>query len=638
MLPRSTLAIVGKSEATRAIQCLVQERLGQDHEVLAVESVEALPQMLDDDSELALVTVTVHEDGLHRDHPLVDFLSNKRFRHTRIMVLTTAPTISGLDMLTDLGRLDMLVYTPEIKEDALALNIRQQLTRYWHERTRRDPELAGRYDQPESSALDVDLTDQQIIRRIIDAADRHLGYQPRLTFPPGVYLTKEGHVVEEIILALSGRVLLQRFTDAGDITMHHASTGQVIGLLALARSRIGFFTARTTTEVVAVQLPTEQLNYLLELEPDLTRLLAVLFVRSYDRRLRRAEDIQVEQHELTAQLEEERAHLTTALRNLEAARRELMSQARFASLGELAAGVAHELNNPMSAIGRTAEHLVDDVEALLASAPDKKWRRGTLNALKAARTSHAVSTKEARRLHRELTEITGDRALAQRWVLAGLHDPDFARQVGKSRQLDYETVEHAASIGTGLRNLSTAATRITELVASLRSYARPDGDPITDVDVHQGIDDTLHLISHKLRDIDIRREFAELPAITCTPGQLSQVWTNLITNAAEAIEESGKGSTITVRTSLAHPERIRVEVIDDGPGIPENRLENLFEPRFTTRNGQVRFGMGIGLSVCRSIVSKHHGSIHLESSPAGTAAIVELPVDGPHQHNEGQPS
>ena len=628
-LPHSTIAIVGRSEVTQYLYSLVSRTLGERHRVVNGPDLPSVLEQIGDDDNLGLITVTLHDDGLPADHPLVSFVTDPRFRHTRILVLSTAPSISGLDLLTDLGRLDMLAYTPEIKEDTFIRTLLQQLRRYWHHRSDEDPTVGFHDELPEHFVLDTTMSDIEIIKVLIDAADHHLGYQPRLVFPPGVYLTKEGHAVEEMIFALSGKVLLGRITDAGDITMHHASTGKVIGLLALANARVGFFTARTTTEVVAVQLSYEQLNYLLSVEPRLNRLITALFVRTYDRRLRRAEDIQVKRHETRSLLEQERAALALALKNLEGARKELMSQARFASLGELAAGVAHELNNPMAAIKRTAEHLADDIEALLNTGKAKRWSDSARAAIDAASSSHAVSTKRAREIRREIAEITGDRELASRLVLAGVHDLDFVRQVHKSRNLDFEMVEHAASIGTALRNVENAATRITDLVASLRSYARPDGDPVTDVDIHQGIDDTIRLTSHKLRGVTVRRDYAELPPITCTPGQLAQVWTNLITNSAEAFAESGKGSTITVRTSRPRPDWVQVEVIDDGPGIPGELLDRLFEPRFTTKHGQVRFGMGIGLGVCRTIVSKHNGTINIETSTAGTRVIVGLPVAGP---------
>lgn len=109
-----------------------------------------------------------------------------------------------------------------------------------------------------------------------------------------------------------------------------------------------------------------------------------------------------------------------------------------------------------------------------------------------------------------------------------------------------------------------------------------------------------------------------------------------MSNSAEAIAESGKGSTITVRTSEPRVGWVQVEIIDDGPGIPHDMIDRLFEPQFTTKKGQVRFGMGIGLGVCRNIVSKHHGTIELESSPDGTRAIVGLPVAGPLSLQEEQ--
>ncbi|WP_257203140.1 ATP-binding protein [Corynebacterium cystitidis] len=638
MVPHSTLAIIGKSDASIAVRSAVHKRLGHMHTVISPNSLNDL--MADDAhpdwlANLALVTVTVHDDGLAADHPLVNFIKDKRFDHVRIVVFTTAPNVAGLDMLTNLGRLDMLIYLGEIKEGALIHNLRHQLRRYWHTRAATESALRGTYEEPENFILNQDLDDKEIIDEIIKVADEHLGYQPRITMPAGTYLTRENDTVEEIIFVLSGTVRLQRLTEQGPKTMHHASTGNVIGLLALSNSMVSFFTARTSSEVVVVQLPVEQLNYLIKKEPYLARVLTTLVVQSYDRRLRRAEHLQIEQFELKRHVETQRANLEEALNNLEGARQELMAQARFASLGELAAGVAHELNNPLAAIERTAEHLYDDITNLMRETKNRKSVDSALTAMQAAKNSSSISTKNARQLRNTFAEITGDRALAQRLVLSGVRDPDYVTEVAKSRRVNFDAVENAAGIGTSLRNLSTASTRLTQLVASLRSYARPDGDPISDVDVHQGIDDTIDLMNHKLGTIEIVRDYADLPKIACTPGELAQVWTNLIANSAEAITDSGAGSKITIRTSQPRDEWIQVEICDDGPGIPEDKIARIFEPKFTTKQGQVRFGMGIGLGVCRSIVSKHHGTIQLESAlEGGTRAIVGLPLDGPRALQE----
>lgn len=582
--------------------------------------------------ELAVITITVGDDGVADYHPIHEFLDDPEHDDVRIVVLSSERNIHGLESLANRSRLDLLAYLPDLPQKVFTRDIRTQLRRY-RKNTRAKVGKRERATADERFALNIDMSDLEIVHEIVAIADELLGFQPRVHFPPGVSLTTEGHRVEEVVLALSGQVSLERSSVAGDVIMHHSTTGRLIGMLALTSGREAFFTSWTTTNVVGVQLTFEQLNYIWNHDSTIPALVAALFVRSFDRRLRRAEDIQIEQHELTAELERERANLATALRNLEAARAELMTQARFASLGELAAGVAHELNNPMAAIDRTSEHLYNDVRALIEQAPGRKWARRTLAAIESAHDSQSVTTREARAIRRELEQVTGDRGLAQRLVLAGLHDPAFAKEIKRSRSIDFDTIEIAASIGTGLRNVSTATHRITELVTSLRSYARPDGDPMTDVDLHSGLDDTIRLLSHKLLDIDIVRDYHTLPPITCFPGQISQVWTNLITNAAEAMAGQ-EGAQITIATGCFDPEHVFVRIADNGPGIPPDVQNNIFQPRFTTKNGQVRFGMGIGLSVVQSIVSRHQGTVDMDTSPRGTTFTIVLPIGGPGDDGE----
>ncbi|WP_255315566.1 ATP-binding protein [Trueperella pecoris] len=638
------VVVIGTDPQTRAIPQWLRPGLEGECHVHLMDSLAELDEREAELDELAVFTITVGREGISADHPLNDFLRNPRRDDVRIVILTSEREVSGLSALASSNRLDLVSYLPELPHLPFTRDIRTQLRRYRKNTREKAGGRRERATADERFALHLEASDLEIAHRIVELADELLGYQPRVHYPPDVILTAQGKRVEEITLVLSGQVSLEMQSGIGDVTMHHSTTGRLVGMLALTSGRDAFFTSRTTTNVVAVRLTFEQMNFIWSHNHEVPSLVAALFVRSFDRRLRRAEDVQIEQYELTAELERERANLALALRNLEAARTELMSQARFASLGELAAGVAHELNNPIAAIDRTADHLYDDVRALLGggrgsgSGRDldrgRGWGRGhravaqrVLAAIEAAHGSASLTTREARAVRRELEEITGDRGLAQRLILAGLHDPAFARDIIRGG-LSFDTAETAASIGTGLRNISTATRRITELVASLRSYARPDGDPITDVDLHTGLDDTLRLVSHKLLNIDVERDYHSLPPITCYPGQLSQVWTNLITNAAEAMAEQAD-ARITIRTGYTDAKHIVVAVTDNGPGIPPDVQRNMFEPRFTTKNGQVRFGMGIGLSVVRSIVSRHGGSIDVDSSPAGTTFCVILPIAGP---------
>lgn len=640
--------VVGHDSQTDRIAEVLREHLEPELRVAHVAALDDVDSLADtgrstsangvqendaDATTIALIALFVDS---HLDHvnTLAKFCAKAGNRNVRILGVTNERVLSHLGLLANYGKPDYLAYFPDLTREQFTTNVDTQLRRFQvlnDMPVTRKPQYTG-------ALVGEERTETEMVEEIVRRVDETLGFQPRIHIPEGVTLTREGEPVEEIYLALSGRVSLSRRTNSGDIVMHHASTGRIIGLLALMRGSEGFLTARTTTEVTGIQLSFEQLNELIDADPSVMPLLGALTMRSFERRLRRSENIQIEKVELASELEIERTNLASALRNLEGARTELTAQARFASLGELAAGVAHELNNPMAAIARTADHLDDDLHKLIESSGEKKWIRQTIEAMNAAETSPSLTTKEARALRAEFTKFTKDPELSQRLVLAGIHDPQLAKDVSRTRKVSFEAVETAAAIGSAIRNLRTASTRITQLVASLRAYARPDGDPVTDININDTIDDTLRLINHRLHRIELERKFRDVPTVTGHPGELGQVWTNLLTNAAEALQEARPDDesygTIRIETSAKEAGWVEIRVIDNGPGIPVELQERLFEPRFTTKNGQVRFGMGIGLGVCRSIVQKHNGTMELVSNDAGTTAVVRLPLNGPLTHKE----
>lgn len=537
--------------------------------------------------------------------------------------------------------------------------------------------------------LDLPYTDDLIIAEIVRRSEAILGPQPRVHYPQGTHLTTEGERVRQVIFALEGSVALEHHSEAGEILMHHASTGRIIGLLGASDNDVAFFTSIATTPVTGVVVELAQLNQAMDADIKIAHLLTALFIRTLDRRLRRAEALHIEQAELADQLALERENLSNALHQLTETREEMAAQARFASLGELAAGVAHELNNPMAAIRRNADFLNEDVVKLLNTAPDRDWAQHALKSLKLTQEAPVLSTREVRRRKKEMEAATGDAALTQRLVMSGILDVDLARQLSRSGNQSVEVIEVAAAIGTNLRDMRTASQRIVDLVASLRSYARPDGDPIENVNLHDGLEDTLRLLNHRLHGVHIERDYGDIPAISCHPGQLAEVWTNVITNAVEAMTDAlepesrggGEIGTITIRTQAigitpaeegSHgsfsrfgnaaargedttnagttsyvganhapaspqttpgPPRLRITFRDTGSGIPPEVLEHVFEPHFTTKGGEVRFGMGIGLGLVHTIIENHGGSIKLETveEPRGTLVTVELPISGPRK-------
>ena len=190
-------------------------------------------------------------------------------------------------------------------------------------------------------------------------------------------------------------------------------------------------------------------------------------------------------------------------------------------------------------------------------------------------------------------------------------------------KLEYK--EAIREIDKLIDSIKNGTKRTTEIVRGLRTFSRLDEDILKMADVHEGIDSTLILLHNKYKNrIDIVKNYGNLPDIECYPGQLNQVFMNILSNAVDAIEEKG---TITIETRLSD-EYIQIIIKDSGPGIPESYRAKIFDPFFTTKG--VGKGTGLGLSISQSIIEKHNGSITLVSQQGkGTGFIIKIPVSQP---------
>nr|WP_300337923.1 ATP-binding protein [Actinomyces sp.] len=477
---------------------------------------------------------------------------------------------------------------------------------------------------------------------LIAACEKVLGPRPRLHLEPGVRLTHQGQPVDGVYIVVSGAVALTRHTRVGEVTLHHATTGRIVGLVSLASHGRAFVTATTTTDVELILLSIEQLDRALRENPATEQNLAALIISSLTKRLSRSEILQVEKIELAAAVESERAQTAQALAALEQARLELLAQERFATLGELAAGVAHELNNPVAALERASDHLQEDLAALMSTHPDGELIARTVQA---ARTRPASSTRAERAARRSLEAVVGDHDLARQLVVLGMDadtDPEQVRALA-AQPARLEAALTAASIGRQGRNMALATDRIRGLVSSLSTYMRPEGEMDQDVDVCEVLEDSLRLTAHRLGGVAVERDYEKVPAVVGRAGELAQVWTNILSNAADALASAGLQAResgerfeprLLIRVEDAGPAQVRVDVEDNGPGIAAEVLPRIFEPRFTTRHGQVRFGMGLGMGLAKSVVDSHGGTITVRSQPGSTCVSVVLPAapapSGPH--------
>ncbi|QPK81353.1 cyclic nucleotide-binding domain-containing protein [Schaalia sp. ZJ405] len=571
------------------------------------------------------------------DSALADTESMPILAMTRWMVVTDRDTHSDLTRATTKDLITSIVTVPWTVPLLIGQSYSTMVRHMQGEGRTRD-QIISLIGHPPAEAVQgpllegLGISERRVVLDLLAGVERVLGHRPRLTVPPGTQLVTQGERVSAVHLVLDGDVSLHRDSARGEVLAHHASSGPLIGLVSLARGESAFFTGVTTSPTTLVRLTTEQLQIVLANNPSIGSTLTALAIRSLTRRLMRAEDLHLQNAMLAEDLEAQKTHLAEALEDLRNTRAQLVERAKFAMLGELSAGIAHELNNPVTALVRAAEHVGEDADRLLKGSPELASARV---AMEQALTQAPRSTARDRELVRTiLPEVGEDRNLARRLVRLGVETPEEARAVLAGSGRDLESIEAGARLGASLRSVIAASQRVITLTHSLKGYARPDADEKRPLSVAEGIEDVLRLTNHRLRGIDVERDYADVPEIIGHPAKLQQVWTNLLVNAAEALEgegQIGEGAHIDVIVRSVSVECsgkwIEVIIADNGPGIAPELIDKIFEPHFTTKAGRVRFGLGMGMSIVQSIVSDHSGTLTIDSRPGCTRISVRLPID-----------
>lgn len=470
------------------------------------------------------------------------------------------------------------------------------------------------------------LSDDEVEAEMIEEIDRALDNPPRTTVPAGTTILRAGDPVDGIRVVVAGRVHLTLDVDDHTLGFHARTAGRVIGLNAIALSETrAFFNVEAIEETTFIPLTLEQLDDALRHSPTLAIHLVTVLLRAMARRNRRSIELRMIVDDLARDLEKERDELEATLDRLNRTQARLVESEKLATLGQLAAGIGHELNNPAAVVSRATDFLAEDIEALTAGT---RGGEVFVDAVRTAREREPVSTKVQRQQRNDLAVALGDRSLAKRLVQLGITTEDEYRQRfsdSPDPQAQLDRMERFHRIGTSLRNVDAAAERIVKLVGSVRSYARGNDAPVEEFDVRTGIEETLLLLGHELGHVKVETAYATaVPAVSGYPGDLNQVWTNLITNAIQAMDESD--ARLRIDVAPTDTGEVRVCLTDNGHGIPPENLDRIFEPAFTTKSGRVEFGLGLGLQIVKDIVVRHGGSIDVESTPGRTCFAVVLPA------------
>jgi len=425
--------------------------------------------------------------------------------------------------------------------------------------------------------------------------------------PAGTVLVAEGERYPFFFLVLEGEVRLTRDYDRQSVLMGVIQAGKYTGEVTLLLDSPWVATARVGKAAKLFRL--NQDNFFLMLSNC---------------------------HALARQIFQFAA---TKMRNIEGYSQQ---REKLASLGTMAAGLAHELNNPASAARRAAAHLretTDKAQTLLCQLSKvlghDQWHQLALASQEAAeRLARAPALDHIERSDRadKIATWLEGRHVAMAWDLAPTFvsaDVDTSWLEELAGKLPAES--HADALGwlesrLNLKLLLTqveqSTGRISELVKAMKSYSHMGQSAMQEIDIHEGLESTLLMLGHKLKNVTLNRAYdRSIPRLMAYGSELNQVWTNLIDNAIDAVNGKGK---IYIGT-FQEDNQLFVEIVDNGSGIPPDVQSHLFEPFFTTK--PVGSGTGLGLVISNRIVAdRHGGEIEFESKPGETRFKVRLPL------------
>lgn len=438
-----------------------------------------------------------------------------------------------------------------------------------------------------------------------DQIDWFLSQSQDVQLSAGAAYARQGDPADAMFVLLEGE-FQWRGEFSGETFVRDLHAGEVTGVLPFSRMKDYSLSGRATTDARILRFPRSLFPELVQRMPELaTRLVGLM-----SDRIREA-----------TRFEQQRD--------------------RLAALGKLSAGLAHELNNPASAAKRATSQL-RELLIRIRNASQELGRRNLTDAQRAEiekveasivqtdtnpHDALAIADLEDQldsllrsHGHNDLWQLAAD--LARRNFQPDALERLFAILDADTARAALVRISTSVEIAGLLNEIESSTSRISDLVKAIKEYTFMDQAPVQNVDVVKTLENTLTILNHKLKKgVEVERDYQKVPLLVNSFGsELSQVWTNIIDNAIDAMGGSGK---LRVRT-YRQDECVVVEIDDNGPGIPPEVQPRIFEPFFTTK--AVGEGTGLGLDTVQRIVRKHHGTIQVNSKPGDTRFQVWLPL------------
>jgi signal transduction histidine kinase len=429
-----------------------------------------------------------------------------------------------------------------------------------------------------------------------------------LILDAGEVFVHMGQKAEWMFIGLEGAWQYRRDTTVQDVPTYTFYTGEISGVIPFSRMQVSPGTARALVTSRLARFPSRLFDELLRRIPVLEPRMVAL--------------------------------LTDRVR--ESTRRE-QEYERFLALGKLSAGLAHELNNPVAAAQRSAEELKRRIDAARVAVIDVLRTGGTAEELSKLNAVRVAAGERVAPVLDPLERSAREETLATWLVRCGVHEPYSNASALVAAGIGVDELQEAVNnlpreacapalvwlashvaCDEIVREVRQATERISDLLASIKSYTQMDrpSDRET-ISVPSSMDTVLSLFGERLtqKHVSIRREYApDLPLVSVYVSEINRLWAVLLSNAFDAVPSGG---AITVR-ACREPGGVMAEVVDNGPGVPSEIQDRIWEPFFTTKD--VGQGSGLGLDIARRIVSRHAGTIELHQSPGETAFAVRLPA------------
>jgi len=464
----------------------------------------------------------------------------------------------------------------------------------------------------------------EAVKKLVKEIQTHELFKPDIrTYKSGSILLKEFDHNDYIFVVLDGEVDLTKWIEGeGQVRVTSVQHGSLFGLMSFFSGEHALTTAVAVTECRVLKLRKKDVDQLLASNHSIAVMSRQLLISNLMQRYRQVVELNVELHKLNAEIELERRRLDEALQKLKHAHERLVHQEKMATLGQLVAGVAHEINNPVAALNNSTGYLKELLPMVFDAVRSLNLDRTAM--FLDSGLSYSGTTVPTREQLNQVGSLYPDLKPVDHRRLFLLDDKSMIFLKDLYAQKRYHEVTSylkVAEVGSHIRRISATSGRISGLVKSLKQYSRQDKTGEMATNISEGINDTLLILGNRLKNSEVELIIPDnLPLVFGDPGEWNQVWTNILVNACDVLGDSGK-----IRIS-AHlfDKNIQVMIEDSGPGIPPENREKIFQPHFTTRNSSGNFGLGLGLFITHELVGKNKGHISVRDSEMGGAAFEIL--------------